>query len=61
MLDTAYAIQVRSGFHCAPHMHQRLGTADSGGTVRFSVGQFNTEQQMDLAINAVAEIAASVR
>ena len=59
MLDTAYSIQVRSGFHCAPRMHRQLGTANSGGTVRFSIGEFNTEQQIDLAIDAVAEIASS--
>lgn len=59
MLDTAYAIQTRSGFHCAPLMHGQLGTADSGGTVRCSMGAFNTLDETDSAISAVGEIAGS--
>lgn len=59
MLDTAYSIQVRSGFHCAPLMHEKLSTRDCGGTVRFSVGAFTTHEHVDRAIQAVSEIAAS--
>ncbi|MCA9120917.1 MAG: aminotransferase class V-fold PLP-dependent enzyme [Planctomycetaceae bacterium] len=59
LLDTAYSVQVRSGFHCAPLMHNSLGTKQHGGTVRFSVGPFNTFEQIDHAIEAVGEIAAS--
>ena len=59
MLDTAYSVQVRSGFHCAPLMHTSLGTRSLGGTVRFSVGPFSTIEQIDIAIAAIAEIAAS--
>ncbi len=59
MLDSAYSIQVRSGFHCAPSIHKALGTDKLGGTIRFSVGPFNTAAQIDKAIEAVAEVAAS--
>jgi cysteine desulfurase family protein len=57
-LDAAYRVQVRSGLHCAPLMHAALGTLSSGGTVRFSVGLFNTTDHIDAAIAAVREMAA---
>lgn len=59
LLDSAFGIQVRGGLHCAPLMHQRLGALDRGGTLRFSVGAFNTESDVDAAIAAVSEIAGS--
>ena len=58
-LDAVYRIQVRSGLHCAPLMHEALQTHKIGGTVRFSLGPFNTEDDVDAAVRAVAEIAAS--
>jgi cysteine desulfurase family protein len=58
-LDSAFQIQVRSGLHCAPLMHQALGTLDSGGTVRFSFGPMNTHQQVEAALAAVRELANS--
>lgn len=61
MLDAAYSIQVRSGFHCAPLMHSSLGTRSRGGTVRFSAGAFNTIEQIDHAVQAISEIAASAQ
>ena len=57
MLETGYRIQVRAGIHCAPLMHRALGTLESGGTVRFSLGPFSGEQDVDVTITAVAEIA----
>ncbi|MEX2186793.1 MAG: aminotransferase class V-fold PLP-dependent enzyme [Pirellulales bacterium] len=58
MLDGAHRVQVRAGFHCAPLMHAAVGTIDLGGAVRFSVGVFNTEADIDAAVAAVAEVAA---
>jgi len=58
-LDAGYRIQVRSGFHCAPLMHQALGTAAAGGTVRFSVGALNTIEQITDTLTAVREIATA--
>ncbi len=58
-LDAAYRIQVRPGLHCAPQMHRSLQTHASGGTVRFSLGVFNTSDQIETTIRAVAEIASS--
>jgi cysteine desulfurase/selenocysteine lyase len=56
-LDIKHNIATRTGLHCAPLLHQQLGTANSHGSVRFSIGAFNTEEQIDLAIQAVAETA----
>jgi cysteine desulfurase family protein len=58
-LDAAFRIQVRPGLHCAPAMHESLGTLAGGGTVRFSLGVFTSEAEIDAAIGAVAEIVAS--
>ena len=58
-LDAAHRIQVRAGLHCAPAMHASLGTAESGGTVRFSLGPFTTAADIDAAAEAVAELAAT--
>jgi len=59
MLDTAYSIQVRAGLHCAPLMHQALSTADGGGTVRLSLGAFNTNEDVQAAVKAIREIASA--
>jgi cysteine desulfurase family protein len=58
LLDSAHAIQTRAGLHCAPLMHQVLGTAHGGGTLRLSVGPFNTHDDIDQAVAAIAELAA---
>ena len=51
-----FGIAVRSGAHCAPRMHEALGTT-AQGAVRFSFGYFNTEADADAAIEAVRSIA----
>lgn len=55
-LSQQYGIATRSGAHCAPRLHEALGT-DTQGAVRFSFGYFNTNEEIDAAIRAVAEIA----
>ncbi|MBF0360650.1 MAG: aminotransferase class V-fold PLP-dependent enzyme [Oligoflexia bacterium] len=57
ILDVEYGIQTRTGLHCAPLIHQHYGSAPRG-TVRFSIGPFNTEEHIVKAIKAVAEVAA---
>ena len=51
-----YDIAVRAGAHCAPRMHEALGTVKQGA-VRFSFGYYNTEEETDAAIAAVRELA----
>jgi cysteine desulfurase family protein len=58
MLDVDYNIACRTGLQCAPLVHQGLGTDKIHGTVRLSIGPFNTEEQISTAIKAVAEIAS---
>ncbi len=57
MLDVDYNIACRTGLHCAPLVHEQLGTDKIHGAVRFGIGPFNTEEHIDAAINAVEEIA----
>jgi selenocysteine lyase/cysteine desulfurase len=61
MLDVDYNIATRTGLHCAPLVHQQLGTVERDGGVRFSIGAFNTEQEVDAAIAAMADIATWAR
>ena len=56
-LDVDYNILTRTGLHCAPLIHEHHGTAPRG-TVRFSLGPFNTEEHVEAVVRAVAEIAS---
>ena len=51
-----YEIAVRAGAHCAPLMHEALGTKEQGA-VRFSFSHYNTFEEVDTAIRAIHEIA----
>jgi len=55
-LDKEFGIMVLTGLHCAPLAHKTLGTMETG-TVRFSVGVFNTPEQVDVVIDACRRIA----
>ena len=55
-LLTDYGISTRSGGHCAPLMHEALGTVEQGA-VRFSFSHYNTEEEVDMAIRAICELA----
>lgn len=59
MLDVDYNIACRTGLHCAPLVHEQIGTAKIHGAVRFGLGPHNTEEQITTAIEAVREIAKS--
>lgn len=56
----AQDIRVRGGLHCAPMMHRYLGTLD-GGTVRVSLGPFNTKSDVEALARAVESIASGGR
>lgn len=57
ILDGDFGIAVRVGLHCAPLVHESLGTSPRGA-IRFSLGPFNTEADIDAAIAAMGELAA---
>ena len=54
-LDREFGIQVRVGLHCAPNAHRTLGTFP-GGTIRFSFGYFNTEEEIRTTAEALEAI-----
>lgn len=56
MLMQGWGIATRPGAHCAPLMHEALGTREQG-VVRFSTSWFTTQEEIDVAIEAVQEIA----
>ena len=51
-----YGISTRPGAHCAPLMHQALGTVEQGA-VRFSFSHFNTLEEIEIAVRALEELA----
>lgn len=55
-LDEEYGILTRVGLHCSPAAHKTLGTFPQGA-VRFGLGAFNTADQVDQALAAVARLA----
>jgi cysteine desulfurase family protein len=56
-LDVEHDIITRTGLHCAPRVHEGIGTFDDHGTVRFSPGVFTTDKEIERAIEAVASTA----
>ncbi len=58
-LETNFGILTRPGLHCAPHIHETLGTAPHGGTTRFSFGPFLSRQDVQFATDALAQLAST--
>ena len=54
-LDTRYGIMTRVGLHCAPSAHKTMGTYPTG-TIRFSFGFANTDQEVKIAADALREL-----
>ncbi len=57
ILDVEYNLQTRTGLQCAPLIHEHVGTTPRG-TVRISIGPFNTREQIEFAVKSIAEVAA---
>ena len=55
-LERQFGILCRPGLHCAPAAHRTLGTYPAG-TIRFALGAFNTEEEIDSAIEAVSRLS----
>lgn len=58
-LSNEYSIMTRTGLHCAPIAHQSMGTYPLG-TVRFSFSYFNTIEEIDRCVSAIAQIADAI-
>ena len=54
-LDEEYGILCRVGLHCAPAAHKSIGTFPRG-SVRFSLGALNTQDEMDATVRAVTRL-----
>jgi cysteine desulfurase/selenocysteine lyase len=57
-IDVNHNIACRTGLHCAPLVHDQLGTTKLHGSVRFGIGPFNTEEHIQAAIEAVRDTVA---
>ena len=57
ILSNDYNIATRPGAHCAPLMHEALGTVNQG-IVRFSFSYFNTFEEIDKGIEAIKDISS---
>ena len=60
ILDVEHNVATRYGLHCAPLAHEGIGTSPKG-TVRLSIGPFNTAEHVDAAIAAMADVASMRR
>lgn len=56
ILDSDFDIAVRTGYHCAPFIHDCIGDGSFSGTIRVGIGQFTTVSEIDALILALQEI-----
>jgi cysteine desulfurase family protein len=55
-LEKEFGILCRPGLHCAPSAHRTIGTFPEG-TIRFGLGAFNNEEEIETAIHALFQIS----
>jgi selenocysteine lyase/cysteine desulfurase len=55
-LDRGRGVMLRPGLHCAPAAHRRIGTFPDG-TLRAGIGPFNTTDDVDALLSAIAEFS----
>ena len=58
LLDVEHDVITRTGLHCAPLVHEGIGTFEIDGTVRFSPGVFTTDEEVE---RAMAEVPPDYR
>lgn len=59
LLFNEYGIVVRTGLHCSPLIHRSLGT-EKHGTVRVSISYLTTDDEIDVFLKVMKEIAGTV-
>ena len=57
ILDEDFDIAVRTGYHCAPFIHDYIGDKKNSGTVRVGIGRFNSKADIDILISSLEDIA----
>ncbi|MEN8078984.1 aminotransferase class V-fold PLP-dependent enzyme [Clostridioides difficile] len=60
ILDSDFNISNRSGLHCAPLAHKTIGTYPNG-TVRLSLGYFNTLDEIKYTIDCLNKINSTYK
>ncbi len=60
LLEAHFGIEVRAGLHCAPLIHRSLGTLETGGTVRASIGPFTTAIEVEGLLTALAMLTTAI-
>jgi len=61
LLETSFGIETRAGFHCAGRIHDLLGTALSGGTLRLSLGLTSRPEDLRQLRQALEQLAPHFR
>jgi selenocysteine lyase/cysteine desulfurase len=61
LLETSFGIETRAGFHCAGRIHDLLGTAASGGTLRLSLGLTSRPEDLLRLRQALEQLAPHFR
>lgn len=56
ILDDEFDIAVRTGYHCAPYIHEYLKDVAYGGTIRVGIGPFNTKEDLDALLDAIESL-----
>lgn len=56
ILGNDYDICVRTGYHCAPYIHDFIDSTMFLGTVRVSFNGFNKKEEIDVLIDALKEL-----
>lgn len=58
LLASVAGVECRAGLHCAPRLHESLGTRSRGGLVRFSPGASTTTDEIAAVVEAVRTLAS---
>ena len=53
ILNDEFEICVRTGYHCSPFVHEFIGSKERMGTVRISIGAFNTKEEVEQLVKAI--------
>ncbi len=56
ILDDEYGIAVRTGYHCAPYIHEYIKDEEYLGTVRIGIGRYTQKSDIESLVGAINEI-----